>query len=381
MEKSRGMPDFLLLFMTLTLVGFGIVMVFSASYILAYYDQNYQNDSLYFVKKQILWAFLGFAGMLFAMNVPYPVYKRNFSLIAVISLVLLFLVFTPLGMRINGARSWINLGFTLQPAEIAKLGLIIYLSGLIAKKKDRFRLWKIGLFPALAVTATFCLAIAAQPDFGTGAIVLLTAVVVMFSGGANLKHLGYLCLAGFLLMIAFALSEPYRVARLTTFWNPWNDGMNGLGTGYHLIQSLYAMGHGGIDGVGFGKSIQKFLYLPYPQTDFIFSVMAEEFGFVGCSLYILFFLLFLWRIIHITLKCEDIFGILVGIGVVSMISIQSLINIGGVTGTIPITGVPLPFISYGGSSLMVCMTSMGIILSISRESYKQKMLVKQTISS
>jgi cell division protein FtsW len=380
MAKTRGLPDFLLLFMTLALVGFGIVMVFSSSYILAYFDPDY-NDSLYFVKKQIMWAIIGIAAMFITMNIPYQFYKKAFPIIAILSFLLLFLVYTPLGIKLNGARSWIGLGpFSLQPAEFAKLGLIIYLAGLIAKKEDKFRLLKSGLTPALVVSGTFFLAVAGQPDFGTGVILLLTAGVVIFSGGAHLKHLAMLCFPVLTALTMFVISEPYRIARITTFMNPWNDGMNGLGNGYQLAQSLYAIGHGQISGVGFGKSIQKFLYLPYPQTDFIFAVMAEELGFIGCTLFLLFFLIFLLRIITVTMRCQDLFSNLMGIGVVSMISLQALINIGGVTGTIPITGIPLPFISYGGSSLLVVLTSMGIILSISRESYKEKIRDKQSVA-
>ncbi|WP_134698876.1 putative lipid II flippase FtsW [Ammoniphilus sp. YIM 78166] len=370
MPKSRGIPDFLLLFMTLALVGFGILMVFSASYILAYNDPNY-SDSLYFVKKQVMWAIIGFVAMLVTMNIPYTFYKKHFPLILILSVCLLFLLHTPLGVVINGARSWIRIGpFSFQPAEFAKLGLIIYLAGLIAKKGDKFRSWKKGLFPALIVSGTFFIAIASH-DFGGGFILFISALAVIFAGGAHLKQLAALCIpvaaAGLLLI----LTTPYRLARITTFLDPWNDGMNGLGTGFQLIQSLYAIAHGSFYGVGFGKSIQKYLYLPYPQTDFIFAVMAEEFGLVGCMLYLAFFILFLWRIVHITLKCQDVFAKLIGIGVVSMISIQAFVNMGGVTGIIPITGVTLPFISYGGTSLLICMISMGLILSISRENSKQ----------
>jgi cell division protein FtsW len=380
LEQTRGRPDFLLLFMTLALAGFGIVMVFSSSYILAYYDPKY-NDSLYFVKKQLVWVSLGFVAMVVVMNIPYRFYRNHFPLLAIASFLLLFLVYTPLGIKLNGARSWIGLGpLALQPAEFAKLGLVIYLAGLIAKKGDKFRILTYGLVPALVVTFTFFISVLGQPDFGTSVILLLTAGVVIFSGGANLKHLLVICIPAVAALGVFVISAPYRIARITTFMNPWNDGMNGLGSGYQLAQSLYAIGHGQMNGVGFGKSIQKFMYLPYPQTDFIFAVMAEELGFIGSTLFLLFFILFLWRIIHVTLRCPDPFCNLVGIGVVSMIAIQSLINIGGVTGTIPITGVPLPFISYGGSSLLVCMLSMGVILSISREGSRLKADRKQSLT-
>ena len=196
-------------------------------------------------------------------------------------------------------------------------------------------------------------------------------MAVIFAGGAHLKQLGVLCIPFGIGALILILKTPYRLKRITTFMDPWNDGMNGLGSGFQLIQSLYAIAHGSYTGVGFGHSIQKFLYLPYPQTDFIFAVIAEEFGFVGCLLFLSFFILFIWRIIHITLKCQDHFAKLIGIGVVSMISVQAFINMGGVTGIIPITGVTLPFISYGGTSLLICMASIGIVLSISRENSKQ----------
>ena len=365
MQRSRGMPDFLLLFMTLALVGFGIVMVYSASYILAYYNPRY-HDSLYFVKRQMMWGVFGFIGMLATMNISYTTYKKYFPIITFSCLFLLLLVFTPLGKTVNGARSWIGVGsFTIQPAEFTKIGLVIYLSGIITKKGDQLRQLKNGLMPVLTVTGVFFLLIAGH-DLGTGMIILLTAGAVIFSGGAHLKHLWYLSLIGIGMVAVMVAIAPYRIARFATFINPWNDGKDGLGNGFQLIQSFYAIGHGGVHGVGFGKSIQKFLYLPYPQTDFIFSVMAEELGFIGCAIFILFFILFLWRIIIITLRSQDLFAILVGIGVTAMLAIQAIINIGGVTGSMPVTGVPLPFISYGGSSLMVGMASMGIILSISR---------------
>lgn len=378
MRNSRGVPDYLLFFMTMALVGFGILMVFSASYILGFDDPSYA-DSLYFVKRQVIWAILGLVIMLFTMNLPYTFYKKNFPKIAIFSFALLLLVYTPLGVTINGAKSWIRIfGFSMQPAEFAKLGLIIYLAGLITKKGDDFRSWKKGLFPVLFVSGLYFLAIA-EHDFGGGFILLVSALAVIFAGGAHLKQLGALCIPFSIGALLLIITTPYRLERVTTFMDPWNDGFNGLKNGYHLIQSLYAIAHGSYAGVGFGHSIQKYLYLPYPQTDFIFAVIAEEFGFLGCLFFLLFFTLFIWRIIHITVKCQDPFAKLVGIGVVSMISIQAFINMGGVTGIIPITGVTLPFISYGGTSLLICMASMGIILSISRENSRKSADTTQTL--
>ncbi|WP_035100048.1 putative lipid II flippase FtsW [Aneurinibacillus terranovensis] len=379
--KTRGRPDFLLLTLTFILVGFGIVMVYSASSVYALYAKFTNHDSTYFMKRQLLWALFGTAGMFFTMNIPYTTYKKYFAHIMVFSFFILLAVLIPgIGSVHKGARSWIDFGpVMLQPAEFAKMALIIYLAGIISKKGEVFRSFQKGLLPAMVIVGLFFCVIVVQPDFGSAAILLLTAVAVIFAGGANLKHL---CLIGLPLAafsIIFIFSSDYRKSRLFNFRDPWNDGFGGLGDGYQLVHSFFALAHGGITGAGFGKSIEKFLYLPEVQTDFIFSIIAEELGFIGAAIFIIVYLFFIWRILTITLRLKDVFTNLVGIGVVSMIFIQAFINIGGVIGAIPITGVPLPFISYGGSSLLLNMLSMGVILSISREAYKQK--VKTLIPS
>ncbi|MFE4202917.1 putative lipid II flippase FtsW [Aneurinibacillus aneurinilyticus] len=368
--KTRGRPDFPILILTLFLVGFGIVIVYSASSVFSL--DKFGTDT-YFVKRQALWASIGLVFMLFTMNVPYTFYKKHFVGIAFIVFLLLIAVLIPgIGLLRNGARSWINLGFaSLQPAEFAKLAIIIYLSALITKKGDNIRDIKKGLVPVFVVLGLFCGAIMLQPDFGSMVILVLTAMAVIVAGGANLKHLLYggipFAIVGFLSVVF----TPYRWNRLQNVGDPWADGMDGLGTGYQLAHSYFALAHGGITGAGLGKSIEKYLYLPEVQTDFIFSIIGEELGFLGAGFFLLVYLFFLWRILVITLRVQDTFAALVGIGVVSMIFVQAFINVGGVTGLIPITGVPLPFISYGGSSLLLNMISIGIVLSISRENYKQ----------
>jgi cell division protein FtsW len=365
--QTRGRPDFPILLLTFFLVGFGIVIVYSASSIFSLH--KYGTDT-YFVNKQIIWAIIGLLCMLFTMNVPYTFYKKNFVLIALVCLFLLLAVLIPgIGVVRNNARSWINLGIgLLQPAEFAKLAIIIYLSALIAKKGDKIHDFKKGFLPAMIVVGLFAGIIAIQPDFGSAAILTLTAISVVIAGGASTKHLLSVGIpfgiAGFL----FVFTSEYRWERLQTFRDPWADELD---SGFQLIHSYFALAHGGITGAGFGKSIEKYLYLPEAQTDFIFSIMAEELGFLGAVLFLIVYLCFLWRILIVTLRVKDSFATLVGIGVASMIFIQAFINIGGVTGLIPITGVPLPFISYGGSSLLLNMISIGIILSISRENYKQ----------
>jgi cell division protein FtsW len=374
MQKKRGNPDFLLLFTTLALVGFGLVMVFSASSIIAM--QKY-DDMWYFTRRQAVWIGLGLVAMSVLMNIPYQKYQKWFLWVAGGSLLLLILVLIPpLGIKVNGARSWIGTdAFRFQPSELAKLGLILYLAALISKKGERFRDFKKGLLPAVLVTSLFVLLIAAEPDLGTAMILTGTALCIIVSGGANLKHLFYIGTPIVLGLGILALTFGHVLDRLTSFLNPWADPYR---TGFNLIQSLYAFGNGGITGVGFGRSIQKYQYLPYPHNDFIFSVIAEELGFIGVCFVFFLYLLLIWRILVICLRMRDPFCTLVGVGIASMISIQTFVNIGGVSGTIPISGVTLPFISYGGSSMLVCLMGIGIILSISREVNRRKLQEERT---
>lgn len=367
MEAKRGAPDFVLFFLTLVLVGFGLVMIASASQVIAYW---YKEDPFYFVKRQLISAGIGFVALLVTMNIPYRVYKRLFLVIAAGSFLFLLMVFLPgVGKEVNGARGWIALGpLSLQPAEFAKLGLLLYLSALIAKKGERFRDFQTGLLPPLIVTGLFFLVILLQNDLGTGLVLIATAGVVLVTGGANLRHLLKLGVLALALITGFVLMASYRIERFTAFLDPWS---NQQGAAYQLIMSLYAIAHGGVTGAGFGQSIQKYFYLPFPHTDFIFAVFAEEFGFVGCVVFVLVYLMYLWRMLILSLRCPDPFAHLLGTGIVGMIAIQALINLGGVTGLLPITGVPLPLISYGGSSLIVCMTATGLVLSLSREATRR----------
>ncbi|OEF98902.1 cell division protein FtsW [Vulcanibacillus modesticaldus] len=366
MKPSRGTPDFLLLFLTLGMVGFGIVMIFSASFTISYWNMG---SRWFFTQRQLIWAGLGMFLMLFTMNIPFKYYKKHFLLILVVSFILLLSVFIPgLGIKLNGSRSWIGLGsFTIQPAEFAKLGLIIYLAALISKKQEKMKDFKKGLMPCIIVTLIFFILIALQPDYGTALILATTAGIMIVVGGARLKHIFYIILIGIAVIPFIIFSADYRISRFTSYLEPWSDP---YGSGYQLIQSLIALGNGGILGTGFGKGIQKFFYLPYPQSDFIFSVIGEELGFIGVTIFILIYLSLLWRVLIISLRSNNSFGTLIGVGFVSLFAVQAFINIGGVTGTIPITGVTLPFVSAGGSSLIVSMTAIGIILSLSRENNK-----------
>ncbi|WP_339061616.1 putative lipid II flippase FtsW [Tepidibacillus marianensis] len=366
MNPNRGTPDFLLLFLTLGMVGFGIVMIFSASFTISYWNMG---NRWYFTQRQLQWAGIGFIAMSVAMNIPFRAYKEKVAYFFLGSIVLLLFVFLPgIGQVRNTAHSWIGFGnLTIQPAEFAKLGLILYLAALMAKKGNKMRSFKQGLLPPLIISLFVFGLIALQPDYGTGMILLLTAGVMIIVAGANLKHIVYLALGGGGILSVLIFSAGYRAARFTSFMNPWKDPW---GSGYHLIQSLIALGNGGVFGTGFGKGIQKFFYLPYPQSDFIFSVMGEELGLIGVTLFILIYLFLLWRALIVSLRSKDSFGALVGVGIVTLLGLQAFINIGGVIGAIPITGVPLPFISAGGSALIMAMTAMGILLSLSRENNK-----------
>ncbi|WP_379133439.1 putative lipid II flippase FtsW [Paenibacillus sp. sgz500958] len=373
---KKGAPDFQLLILTLLLVGFGVIMVFSSSSSLFW-----KGDPLYFLKRQLVWVVMGSFVMFTVMNIHYSKFKKWYAPIFMITLVLLLFVAST--ERINGAKSWMSIGgLGIQPTELAKISIILYLAALITKKGERLRDLRSGYIPVMMIVGIVAGLIMMQPDLGSCLILVATSGLVIFAGGASLKHIlgsiALLVLGVGLVMGAktvidsfspapekSATEQNYKEARVEAFLDPFTDPQ---GSGYNIIQSLTALGQGGVDGAGFGKSVQKLHYLRNAFTDFIFAVIGEELGFIGTSLFLLIYLYFIWRGILIALRCTDPFGTLVGIGVMGMIAIQAFVNIGGVTKTIPLTGVTLPFISYGGSSLMVTMLAMGIMLSISRES-------------
>lgn len=377
---KRGTPDFQLLILTLLLVGFGLVMIFSASSSLTLASSKFSNDPLYFMKRQIIWILLGIIVMFVTMNVPYSKFKKWYAPIFIITIALLLIV--AFSERINGAKSWLSIGkLGIQPTELAKISIILYLSALITKKGERFRDFRTGYIPVMVIVGIVAGLIMMQPDLGSCLILVATSGLVIYAGGASMKHiLGSIALlilgAGLVLGVKAGIDslspapekvdakQDYRMGRIQAFLDPDSVAND---EGYNILQSLTALGQGGVSGSGFGKSIQKLDYLKYPYTDFIFPVIGEEFGFIGTAMFLMLYLYFIWRGILISLRCKDPFGTLVGIGIMGLIAIQAFVNIGGVTKTIPLTGVTLPFISYGGSSLLVSMLSMGILLSISRE--------------
>ncbi|MCR8656094.1 putative lipid II flippase FtsW [Paenibacillus endoradicis] len=383
-KKSKGRPDFLLLIMTLILVGFGLVMVFSASSGIAVVSPVYDNDALYFTKRQLVFAALGIVGMFFLMNIPFRKLGK-LQILLFIPVIIMLAIVPFIGTELNGARSWFGFaGLGIQPTEFAKLSLILYLGALIAKKGEKFRSFKRGLVPVLIIVAFVCALIMMQPDLGACIIIVSCAAMMIWAGGANLKQLFFTSVIGVAVltpMVAISyLIDPaswrYRIARFTSFKDPLAYAQ---GDAWQLVSSLQALGHGGIAGAGFGESVQKLHYLQYAYNDFIFAIIAEELGFIGAALFILFYLVFIWRGLLVAVRCPDTFGMVTGVGIVGLLAFQAFINIGGVTGAIPLTGVTLPFISYGGSSLLVTLMCMGVLLSISREYYK--VLHKTTITS
>lgn len=369
----RGTPDFLLLLLTFVLVCFGLVMVFSASSMTSAYRWD---DPWFFTRKQIFAVGVGTIGMLFCMNVHYTKLKK--LVIPAFFFIVLGLIFVIFTSKANGASSWYSLGrYGIQPTEFAKLIVILYLASLISNKEEKFRSFRKGLLPAILIVGFVCGLILLQPDFGSCMILLTCSAIVIMVGGSNLKHIFYIgailtVILGIAVLLYLLLGDTdsnFRINRLTSFMDPFADPQ---GSGLQVVQSLYAFGHGGLTGAGFGQGIQKLHYLPEAHNDFIFAIIGEELGFIGSSLFLLVYLIFIWRGILIAVRCPDMFGMLSGVGIMVMFAIQAFINIGGVTNTIPLTGVTLPFISAGGSSMMVSLISMGVILGISREqSYKE----------
>lgn len=356
--------DWHLFIAVIMLALFGLIMIYSASSIWAEYKFN---DSFKYIKAQGLFFGVGIFLMLFLSKIDYRFYKKKANLILLGCFVLLVLVLIPgIGKIRNGSRSWFGIGsLGIQPSEFTKIGLIIYVAKYLASNQKSLREIIKGVFPLLGVIAIFFLLIMLEPDFGTAMVIVLTLVCIIFISGVKLSFFVKVGCGGLLGIIGLIIAAPYRIARILSFVNPWSDP---LGSGYQIIQSLYAIGPGGLLGQGFLKSRQKSFYLPEPQTDFIFSIISEEFGFLGVLIVIGFFAFIFYKCLNIALKCNDLFGKYLAFGLVFGLIVQALLNLMVVVGIIPVTGVTLPFLSYGGSSLLVSMASIGIILNISRNS-------------
>lgn len=354
--------DYKLFIAVLFIATFGIVMIYSASSIWAEYKFH---DPFKFIKAQGMFFIVGIFVMYFLSKVDYHLYFKKANTILFICFLLLVLVLIPgIGTIRNGSRSWFGLGgFGIQPSEFAKIGLIIYVAKYLANNKKNMRDIKKGVLPILSVIMVFFGLIMLEPDFGTAMVIVLTLVVMIFISGVKVSFFVRIGMLGLVGIVGLIIIAPYRMARIVSFLNPWTDP---LGSGFQIIQSLYAIGPGGLLGQGFMQSRQKHFYLPEPQTDFIFSIISEEFGFLGVLIVTSIFFFIFYRALNISLKQSDLFGKYLSFGLSFGIIIQALLNLMVVVGIIPVTGVTLPFLSYGGSSLLVSMASIGIILNVSR---------------
>lgn len=359
--SEKKSSDFALIFIITLLVIFGIIMVFSSSY---YYALAKKGDAYYFLKRDLIWAAVGFIAMIVTSHINYKIYKKIAPILFPASIILLLLVFSPLGVEINYARRWIGTGVvTIMPGEVAKICVIIFCAWFLSIKPERIKSFKKGVLPLLLIIITYFVLIILQPNLSTAVTISMIIVVMMFAAGMKIFHLFGLFITGVIGIIFMIILEPYRMQRLTSFMDPFSDPM---GSGYQVIQSLLALGSGGLFGVGLGRSIQKTLYLPEPQNDFIFAIIGEELGFLGCTALIVCFMLLIWRGIHVAINAPDLFGSLLAVGIISMIAIQVIINIAVATSFMPPTGIALPFISWGGNSLLIFMGAAGILLNISK---------------
>jgi cell division protein FtsW len=358
----RKQPDFILLFSVLTLLAIGIVMVFSASMVrsVSFYGHPY-----HFLVRQLIWAGIGLCAMFFLMNYDCWRYRQYIVWIYALSLILLVLVLIPgIGQVRNDARRWLGgSSLAIQPAEIAKFTTVLFLADSLARRWQKMGDLIRGLGPYLALLGLTFVLVLAEPDLGTAIAIAFAAVVVLFVGGSKVWHLLGLGVLALPVLGWAIMGEEYRRKRLLAFLNPWDDP---TGDGWNIIQALYALGTGGPFGTGIGYSRQKWSYLPAPHTDFIFAVLGEEMGFVGTSLVLLLFFIVAWRGFRAAMAAPDRFSCLLAAGLTSLIVMQALVNIGVVSGSLPITGIPLPFISSGGSSLVTSLAAAGVLLNISR---------------
>jgi cell division protein FtsW len=358
-------PDMWLFGVAVVLLSAGVVMVYSASAIVA---ADRFHDPYFFLKKQIFWALLGSGALWVALRVDYRGLERLMIPALVLAVALLVLVLVPpLGQAINGTRRWIRMGpVSFQPAELAKLALVIYLAGFLARRRHELGDFRRGFLPPVLVAGALAGLVLVQPDLGSCLTLVALTFGLLYLAGSPLKHLAW-ALAPALPLLALAVyAAPYRLRRITAFVDPWADAR---GSGFQIIQSWLALGNGGLFGQGIGGSRQKLFYLPEPHTDFIFAIIGEEFGFVGAMTIVALFAVLIWRGLRIGLRAPEPFGAYLALGITVLLATQTLVNLGAVTGLLPTKGLPLPFISFGGSALLMTMVSTGMLLNISQHSH------------
>ena len=355
--------DYALFISVLLISTFGIIMIYSASYVWAEYKFQ---DPFKFVKNQGIFFLLGIFFMIMISKIPFSFFKKHCKKFFLFCIVLLIAVLIPgIGTVRNGSRSWFGIGsFGIQPSEFTKLAMILFTANYLTKHEKEMKKFKKGILPILGLTLFIFFLIMLQPDFGTGVILVMAIMGMLFIGGVPISFFLKLGAIGVIGIVGLILAAPYRLTRILSFLNPWKDP---LGSGFQIIQSLYAIGPGGLFGYGFLNSRQKHFYLPEPQTDFIFSIISEEFGFMGILIVASLFLLIIYRGFTIARNSSELFPKYVAFGITFQIAFQAILNLMVVVGLIPVTGVTLPFLSYGGSSLLITLCGIGILLNISRK--------------
>ena len=363
MEKRRTCDRTIVALMVL-LLALGLVTLFSATY----YQRAAGGDALSAVKKQLVGIALGAAACVSLSLVPYRVLRRPQVMLALlgVSAASLVLVIIPgIGVSINGSRRWLNvLGMSVQPSEFAKYAMVIFMAGALDRRGDAIGSLLGGVVPLLIVPGVMFLLILEQPNLSTGGSILICALAMLVAAGLKKRHMALLSACGLAVGAFYAWSAPYRRERLLSFRDPFAKMSD---EGYQLSQSLIALGSGGLFGMGLGQGRQKFAYLPYPESDFIYAIVGEDFGLAGCLTVLALFAMFVFAGLRVALCCRDRYGCLLAAGITSMIGLQAFINMGVVTGILPTTGLPLPFFSAGGTSITMIMAAVGILLSISRE--------------
>ncbi len=353
--------DQMLVLATLVLVCLSVVMVYSASAVVAM--DRYQQPYL-FLTKQLMWATLGLALMCVVMRIDYRFYREPafiWSCLGLVTVCLIAVMFSP---PVNNAKRWFSVGgLGIQPSELAKLAAIFFIADQLERRMHRINELGYGLTPIALVVGGLVGLILIEPDFGTAMMLALIAAVMVFTAGVSYKYVAVTIVTGIPLVIAVAMSAEYRRVRIFSFWDPWADP---LGAGFQVIQSMIAIGTGGVSGLGLMNGVQKLFYLPEPHTDFIFSVISEELGLIGATLVLVCFCVIVWRGFRAALRAPEGFGAFLAVGVTTMIAVQGFVNMGVALSLLPTKGIPLPFVSAGGSSLLIHLLSMGVLLNVSQ---------------
>ena len=358
----RGEPDYVLLSAALMLVVLGLIAVFSSSYAIAVVNHG---DANFFIKRQAIWAAIGLAGLLAAMSINYRLLMRLSPLLMLAAIAGLVAVFVPaLSVTAEGSARWVNIGpVTAQPSEFAKLAVLVYLAAWLAAKGLRVRNFGLGVAPYIGMVGLVTALVLLEPDLGTAAMIALITGTLLFVSGARLLHIAALVLSAAMFTGALVVVGGYGAARILSFTSAESDPQ---GAGFQTLQMLQALGSGGVTGLGLGVSRQKLFYLPASHTDGVLAIIGEELGYIGVVVVLALFGLLLWRGLRVMQRAADPFGSFLAAGVLAWLAFQMLMNVGGVTRSIPLTGIPLPLVSYGGSSLLMTMVAIGVLLSVSR---------------